>query len=233
MSLLRAMSAALPEIDRRSIRDIEKEIEDELEFHLEMCTEDNIRLGMTAADALAAAVARFGDYASIRQACRKTLLGERIMLQRLQTAIIGILFIALLVLAYRMYSINAAMAEVQAQLARIQGVTVWEAIRPRVVDTFPRNGDTDIDPSISEIRVTFDKEMSDRSWSWVRSSDEPFPEASGDVHYLTDLKTCVMPVKLEPGTKYVVWFNTVKYQNFKDRDGRPAEPYSLTFTTRE
>jgi hypothetical protein len=41
-----------------------------------------------------------------------------------------------------------------------------------------------------------------------------------------------MPVTLEPGTKYVVWFNTASYQNFKDTDGRPAEPYLLTFTTR-
>ena len=67
----------------------------------------------------------------------------------------------------------------------------------------------------------------------MRSSSEAFPESAGDVHYLEDLKTCVMPVKLEPGTKYVVWFNTGNYQNFKDREGRPAVPHLLTFTTRK
>ena len=91
---------------------------------------------------------------------------------------------------------------------------------------FPPNGATDVDPATNEIRVTFDKEMADECWSWVRSSPEAFPESTGDVHYLEDMKTCVMPVKLEPGTKYVVWFNTANYQNFKDREGRPAVPQS-------
>jgi len=67
---------------------------------------------------------------------------------------------------------------------------------------------------------------------FLRSSPESYPEAAGEVHYLEGLKTCVMPVKLEPGTKYVVWFNTTDYQNFKDREGRPAVPQLLTFTTR-
>ena len=75
---------------------------------------------------------------------------------------------------------------------------------------------------MSEIRVTFSKPMADRSWSWVRISKDSFPESAGEVHYLDDGKTCVMPVKLVPGKKYIVWFNSANYHNFKDREGRPA-----------
>ena len=93
--------------------------------------------------------------------------------------------------------------------------------------TFPASGAADVDPATAEIRVTFDHAMAKGSWSWVQTSKETFPESAGDVHYWDDGKTCVMPVKLEPGTKYVIWLNTNKYQNFKDTEGRAAEPHML------
>jgi Bacterial Ig-like domain len=244
MSMLRSIVARIPAADPRTIGEIEQEIGDELEFHLQMRAEENARLGMPAAAARAAAEERFGNVARIRRSCRTALLGERIMLQRLQIALIAILSAAVVVLAYQTYSAQRTLAEVGEQLAQLRGaapaaasqapeITAWETDRPRVVETFPAEGATDVDPNTSEIRVTFDKTMADKSWSWVRSSPEAFPESAGDVHYLEDGKTCVMPVKLQPGTKYVVWFNSAKYQNFKDREGRPATPYLLTFTTRE
>jgi hypothetical protein len=232
-----------------SLREIDDEIAAELTFHLESRTEENLRRGMSPEAARLAAVEQFGDVERIRTTCRNTLAGERIMLQRLQTGLIALLLLAVVVLAFQSYTSQrahqAALAEVTAQLARLtsanrstapvhaaDSIPAWVADRPRVVETFPADGATDVDPSTSEIRVTFDKEMADGSWSWVRSSPESFPDANGDVHYLDDLKTCVMPVKLTPATKYVVWFNTTNYQNFKDRDGRPAVPQLLTFTTR-
>jgi len=246
MSKLQTILALFPAADSRSIQDVEEEIQDELEFHLAMRTEENIRLGMSATEARAVAVEKFGDLERIHNSCRQALLGERIMLQRLQIALITVLLLAVVMLAYQVHSTQQTMEEVGEQLARLKNAAPtdsppepagspaeWEAHRPRVVDTFPANEALDVDPSVGEIRVTFDKEMSDRSWSWVRSSPEAFPESTGDIHYLDDRKTCVMPVKLETGTKYVVWFNTSRYQNFKDRDGRPAVPYLLTFTTRQ
>ncbi len=86
---------------------------------------------------------------------------------------------------------------------------------------------------LAEIRVTFNKPMADQSWSWVQLSNDSFPESTGEIHYMEDEKTCVMPVKLEPGKKYIIWLNSANYHNFKDSDGRPAEPYLLTFTTRK
>jgi hypothetical protein len=50
---------------------IEREIDDELLFHLEMRTEENIDSGMTPSTARQEAVRRFGDLAQIRAACRQ------------------------------------------------------------------------------------------------------------------------------------------------------------------
>jgi RNA polymerase sigma-70 factor (ECF subfamily) len=56
------------------------------------------------------------------------------------------------------------------------------------------------------------------------------PDA-GEVAYDKEKKTCVLPVKLEPGKTYAVWINSEKFANFKDIGGRPAVPYLLVFTT--
>jgi Bacterial Ig-like domain len=270
MSRLRSIVAQLPIADARSIREIEEEINDELQFHLEMRTEENIQLGLPAAEAREAAVESFGDLRRIRQSCRKALLGERIMLQRLQMVLMVMLLVAVAAIGYQSYQSQAAnreanlanqatlagavaelreLKEARAQeLADIKGqITAqldqsesvksgtppaWAADRPRVVESIPANGSTDVDPATSEIRVTFDKAMSDGSWSWVRVSQDEFPETIGDAHYSENLKTCLLPVKLESGRKYVVWINSTNYQNFKDREGRPAVPYLLTFSTR-
>jgi RNA polymerase sigma-70 factor (ECF subfamily) len=252
MSMLRSLSAALPAIDARTIRDIEQEIADELDFHIEMRTLDNMRSGMQPEAARAAAATQFGDFERIQRQCRQTLLGERLMLQKLQTVLTVVLLAAVAWLAYQVHAgqraTESALADFAAAVKQLterpsQSIPPqaelpspahdWRTDRPVVVATFPETGATDVDPSISEIRVTFSKGMTDRSWSWVRSSEHDFPEGAGEIYYLNDGKTCVMPVKLRPGTKYVVWFNTANYQNFKDREGRPAEPYLLTFTTRQ
>jgi hypothetical protein len=102
---------------------------------------------------------------------------------------------------------------------------------PVVIRTFPESGAKNVDPLLSEIRVTFSKEMMDKSWSWVQVAPENFPELIGEPWYLDDKRTCVVNVRLEPGKTYIIWLNTQKYTNFKDTDGRPAQPYLLMFET--
>lgn len=108
-----------------------------------------------------------------------------------------------------------------------------EEMPPIVVKTSPESGAKNVDPSISEIRVTFNKEMMDRSWSWVQIAPENFPKIIEGPQYLEDKRTCVVKIKLEPGKTYIIWLNTQKFQNFKDRAGRPAQPYLLMFETRK
>jgi hypothetical protein len=47
-----------------------------------------------------------------------------------------------------------------------------------------------------------------------------------------DQRTCVLPVKLEPGKTYAIWVNSEKFNNFKDVGGRSAVPYLLGFKTK-
>ncbi len=49
----------------------DREVENELRFHIEMRTRDNIAAGMTAKEAEAEAVRRFGDFNQIRVICEE------------------------------------------------------------------------------------------------------------------------------------------------------------------
>jgi RNA polymerase sigma-70 factor (ECF subfamily) len=116
---------------------------------------------------------------------------------------------------------------VGSEEASVQGMP------PVVVQTIPEAGATGVDPSLSEIKITFSKDMMDKSWSWVQVSPDTFPELVGKPYYLHDRRTCVVKVSLEPGKTYVIWFNSGRYRNFKDLGGRSAIPYLLVFETRK
>ena len=64
-----------------------------------------------------------------------------------------------------------------------------------VVTTLPAAGTAEADPSLTEIKVTFSKDMQDGSWSWSTLSKESFPQVDGEPKYLADKRTCVLPVK--------------------------------------
>ena len=116
--------------------------------------------------------------------------------------------------------------------ARADELTVPTA-PPVVVKTVPQAGAADVDPTVTEIKVTFSKDMQDQSWSWVKLSEGSFPKVVGRPRYEKDKRTCVLTVKLEPGKDYLLWINSEKFDNFKDGDGRPAVPYLLVFRTKK
>ncbi len=107
-----------------------------------------------------------------------------------------------------------------------------KSLPPVVVKTVPQSGNTQVDAAKTrEIRVTFSKDMADKSWSWTQISKESFPPIENP-RYDKDKRTCVADVKLEPGKTYVVWLNSERFHNFKDADGHPAVPYLLVFETK-
>jgi len=129
--------------------------------------------------------------------------------------------------------LTLASALLASTIAAERGEITVKTMPPVVVKTVPQAGDTQVDPATEQVRVTFSKEMmAEQMWSWVQISDETFPEITGDIRYLTDKRTCVAPVKLEPGKTYVIWFNRGEHDSFRDTDGRPAVPYLLVFQTR-
>lgn len=114
-----------------------------------------------------------------------------------------------------------------------EGISI-DAFPPSVVKTIPLGGDTNVDPNIRQVEVTFSREMmTNQMWSWCSQSPDTFPEINAKgIRFLKDKRTCVLPVKLKPGKTYAVWINTQKFQNFKDASGKSAVPYLLVFQTR-
>jgi RNA polymerase sigma-70 factor (ECF subfamily) len=182
---------------------------------------------MSPQEARQDAVNRFGDFQQIHKACRRTLLGERIMLQRLQAVLTVVLLGAVVFLGVEFYRGQRANEAATVQMMQI----LDNLVEPSVTQTVPKSGDNDVDPSLTEIRVTYNKQMMDGSWSWCYEPDQF--KTTGKSRYEADGRTCVMPVKLEPGRTYTLSLNTDKYRNFKDTTGRSAVPYLLQFTTRQ
>jgi Bacterial Ig-like domain len=112
------------------------------------------------------------------------------------------------------------------------GQETLESAPPVVVKTVPEAGASDVDPSLTEIKVTFSKDMQNGSWSWSTAWKDSTPKSTGAPKYQDDKRTCVLPVKLESGKVYGFWLNSQKFHNFKDAEGRPAVPYLLMFKTK-
>jgi hypothetical protein len=102
---------------------------------------------------------------------------------------------------------------------------------PRIVSTSPRVGETEVDPKIAEITVTFDRDMSE-GFSWTGGGSEYPPSPEGAKARWVDKRTCVFPVKLELGRYYNIGINSVSYQNFKSAEGVPVAPSAIYFTTK-
>jgi RNA polymerase sigma-70 factor (ECF subfamily) len=115
---------------------------------------------------------------------------------------------------------------------RGEEITV-ESARPVVIKSMPEAGADDVDPVMTQISVTFSKPMQAGGWSWCALSKESYPGTSEAPKYFEDKRTCVLPVKLQPGKTYAVWINSEKLYEFKDTKGQPAVPYLLVFKTRE
>jgi Bacterial Ig-like domain len=108
-----------------------------------------------------------------------------------------------------------------------------DSVPPVVTKTVPEAGAGEVDSKLTEIKVTFSKDMQDGSWSWSTLSKESFPELNGKPKYESDNRTCVAKVKLEPDKTYAIWLNSAKFGNFKDSKGNSAVPYLLVFKTKK
>lgn len=130
----------------------------------------------------------------------------------------------------------AAKASASSTYADRQGKKreiTWDTLPPAVIRTVPQAGSTDVDPALKEITVTFSKDMlTDRMWAVVQISKETFPKTGKNIHYRNDKRTCVIPVDLEPGKTYVMWFNKGRFNSFRDTKNNPAVPYLLVFKTK-
>jgi len=108
-----------------------------------------------------------------------------------------------------------------------------DSIAPVVVKTVPEAGSKDVSPGVVEIKVTFSKDMMDKSWSWSSVWKDSDPETLEKPKYDSDQRTCVMKVKLEPNKTYGYWLNSQNFHGFKDQQDHSAVPYLLVFQTKD
>jgi hypothetical protein len=98
-----------------------------------------------------------------------------------------------------------------------------------IVTTTPKIGATDVDPKVTEITVTFDRDMgTGMSWTGEEAlmGADPAKKASWK-----DKRTCVLPVKLKRGQYYRVGINSTSFRNFRSAAGEAAPCGAIYFVT--
>lgn len=108
MDLAHALGRYVPAAWIQTTAEIDAEIREELEFHLDMRTEENIRAGMAPDEARRDAQQRFGDFDTSRRACRTITLGPRLMLRWLQAAVLSVLIGVIVYQAVLLVKVQAA-----------------------------------------------------------------------------------------------------------------------------
>ena len=103
--------------------------------------------------------------------------------------------------------------------------------RPKVVSMVPANGASDVDPKLTEIRITFSEPMVDKNWAVVGGGPN-FPEITGKLAYDKDRKVLTVPVRLKPSWTYHFWLNKGEFNSFRSAKGAILDSVAVEFTTR-
>lgn len=96
----------------------------------------------------------------------------------------------------------------------------------------PENGATNVDPvTTTALTITFSAPMK-RGWSFVTNRDyDSFP-FSGDFTWNDDNTVLTVPVSLSYSQNYGMNLNSGRFLSFIDADGRPLEPITWIFSTK-
>lgn len=101
---------------------------------------------------------------------------------------------------------------------------------PQVVSMVPQNGDEQVDPALTSIRVTFDQPMRDGTWSMC-GGGEHFPEVIGQPSYDEQCKVWAVKVRLKPSHEYHFSLNSKWFRGFRSAEGVILEPVEVQFVT--
>ncbi|MBL9137956.1 MAG: protein kinase [Verrucomicrobiales bacterium] len=108
-------------------------------------------------------------------------------------------------------------------------VRTLESSPPVVIQTLPVAGADQVSATLSELRVTFSKDMKDNHWTWAEWKPGSLPETTGPAKFLEDGRTWTLPVRLVPGRAYAIWINSEEKRGFRDLRDQPSLPYLLHF----
>lgn len=101
---------------------------------------------------------------------------------------------------------------------------------PHVIALEPANGAQNVDPNLSEIRVTFDRPMSPNSWSFCQRGADNFPDFLAKPSFNADRTVITVPVRLRPEWNYYIFLNSPPFLGFRSAQGGilPAVPWSFS-----
>jgi hypothetical protein len=115
-----------------------------------------------------------------------------------------------------------------------------EAMRPQIISTSPAIGASEVDPALSEITVTFDRDMDMQDFSWFGAESAALsgcfpPVTPNKAPFWRDKRTCVLPVSLAPEKFYRAGINEGKsdYHGFHSVDGIIPPTSAIYFATQE
>lgn len=101
-------------------------------------------------------------------------------------------------------------------------------VAPKIIETIPAIGATNVDINLKEIIIKFDQDMSPHMS--IMSSPN-MPKKAGKPKWL-DKRTFSIPVELYPNNLYSVVLNSSTFRNFKSAEGVSLHPVSLYFHTK-
>ena len=104
---------------------------------------------------------------------------------------------------------------------------VAKVATPHVVSTEPKIGAKDVDPGLSELKVTFDVPMGN---GMSITGDVPAVRGARPA-WSKDRRTITLPIKLEPGQAYQFGLNSPRHVTFQSAAGVPLEPVVFEFST--
>jgi len=102
---------------------------------------------------------------------------------------------------------------------------------PKVVGTVPADRESDVDPSLKEIRIEFDRSMNQNTL-FIHIENTEFPEFTGEFRWESSNTVFILGIKLEPDTEYGFGLNSELAQNFADEKDNPMLPVVIRFKTR-
>ena len=120
-----------------------------------------------------------------------------------------------------------------SQLAATPAPADAPAMVLRVISTIPEDGAGGVAPALTEITIVFSQPVVADKYSFTDYPDlGELPEITGDPLFPDD-RTCVLPVKLEPGRTYAIGVNSPTHKNFVSAadESIAAEPYQIVFST--
>jgi hypothetical protein len=102
---------------------------------------------------------------------------------------------------------------------------------PTVTEIAPANGATGVDPSISEIRITFSQPMGGGRSLTGGGDEHPEFDETREITWTDDRQTLIWPVRLKANHSYRFGINSFSHRNFASERGTPVEPMVVQFQT--